>query len=287
MKISIGIPVYNAENYLEAAIQSILSQSFIDWELIIVDDGSTDNSLEIAKKYECANIHVYSDGINRKLPYRLNQITSLAKYDLVARMDADDIVMPERLKKQIDFLNKNKDIDLVSTGLVTINNENKVLGYRFTPSDYVPTVMDVITGRAGIIHASILARKEWFLRNPYDEKNVQAEDYQLWIDAFLKDDLKVGFIEEPLYCYREDLNVNLNKMLRGYTQQIFVLRSLHKKGHLSFMQLHKSIFKLSIKKIIVRFLFSVKKESVLLEKRLHHKDNMMFFQEKIDKIKKY
>ncbi|MCW1511070.1 glycosyltransferase family 2 protein, partial [Acinetobacter baumannii] len=97
--ISIGIPFYNAENFLANAIQSVINQSFKDWELILVDDGSTDKSLDIAREFEKKDnrIKVISDGLNLKLPARLNQIITISKYDFIARMDADDIMHPDRL----------------------------------------------------------------------------------------------------------------------------------------------------------------------------------------------
>ena len=111
--VTIGIPVYNAEAYLEYTICSVLAQTYRNWELIIIDDGSTDNSLLIAKKYEEIDnrIRVISDGINKKLPHRLNQIIHESKYDYIARMDADDLMSNDRIEKQISILNLNKSID--------------------------------------------------------------------------------------------------------------------------------------------------------------------------------
>ncbi len=98
------------KNILEDAIKSVLAQTFQDWELILVDDGSTDRSLEIARSFVDSQIRIISDGYNRRLPYRLNQIISEAKYDIIARMDADDLMAVDRLEKQIKVLNeKSRD----------------------------------------------------------------------------------------------------------------------------------------------------------------------------------
>ena len=128
MIISIGIPFYNAEKYLEDAIFSVLAQTYEFWELILIDDGSSDNSLVIANMYakKDSRIRVISDGMNKKLPYRLNQLIQESTGDFIARMDADDIMHPERLEKQLRFLETNKRYDLVSTGLVSIDNDNIV-----------------------------------------------------------------------------------------------------------------------------------------------------------------
>ena len=284
--VSIGIPVYNAEDFLEDAIKSVLAQTFTDWELIIIDDGSTDNSLEIAKKYESDKVSVYSDGLNKKLPARLNEMVRLAKYDIIARMDADDLILPDKFEKQYRVLLQNQEIDLVSTGVVTIDSQSQVLGTRATPNLYKPSLLDVVSGRSGIIHASVMARKDWFKRNPYNETNIQAEDFQLWIDAKLKNDLKVYFIEEPLYCYREDQNVNLAKMMRGYYRQSQCIEDLEKRGLLSFYYSVKERSKFLIKSFLVKFIFLFKQETILLKKRSQVSSNNSYYQSIVDVITK-
>ncbi|KAA0875741.1 glycosyltransferase family 2 protein [Nitrincola tapanii] len=286
MKVSIGIPVYNAAEFLEDAIESIIAQTFTDWELIIIDDGSTDNSLAIAKKYESDKVRVYSDGLNKKLPARLNEIIRLSKYDIIARMDADDLILPDKFEKQYNVLIQNPDIDLVSTGIIAIDSNNNVIGTRSTPNSYCPSLLDVVAGRAGIIHASIMVRKEWFERNPYNEAIIQAEDFQLWIDAKLKNDLKVYFIEEPLYCYREDQNVSLAKMLRGYYQQRQCIADLYERGLLPFFYSVKERFKLFIKSLLVRMFFLFNKQNILLKKRSQESSENSYYQSVVDIITK-
>lgn len=283
-KISIGIPVFNAADFLEEAIKSIIAQTFTDWELIIIDDGSTDNSLEIAKKYESVKVRVLSDGLNKKLPARLNEIVRLAKYDIIARMDADDLILPDKFEKQFNILIQNPEIDLVSTGVVTIDSNSNVLGTRVTSNSYRPSLLDIAAGRAGIIHASVMARKTWFERNPYNEQNIQAEDFQLWIDAKLKNDLNVFFIDEPLYCYREDQNVNLAKMMRGYSQQRKCISDLQKKGLLPRVYSIKEQFKLCVKSLFARLIFKFKKESILLNRRSQDVSRIFYFQALIDNL---
>ena len=190
--ISIGIPFYNAEKYLEDAICSVLAQTYKFWELILVDDGSTDKSLSIANKYaeNDDRIRVLSDGENRKLPFRLNQIIRESKYDFIARMDADDLMSSTRLEKQINYLHENLSIDLVSAGIFSLKNDLALVGYRTTSSEKVINKVDAVMGSTGIIHASILARKSWFERNKYNKYNLLAEDYELCLNAFLNNDLK-------------------------------------------------------------------------------------------------
>lgn len=249
--ISIGIPFFNAEKYLANAIKSVLAQTYPYWELILVDDGSTDRSLQIAQDFATKDnrIRVITDGLNKKLPTRLNQIIREAKYDYIARMDADDLIHTERLEKQMIFLKSNPQFDLVSTSLLSIKNNNEVIGARV----YLPKIVtkqDALIGNSGILHASILAKKSWCRRNFYNEKNALAEDYELWLTAAIKDDLKVGFLPECLYYYREEGNATKEKMLRGYTTQIKIIKK-YSKGILSSKQLFSLILKFRLKKIIV------------------------------------
>lgn len=262
--ISIGIPIYNASNYLEDAIKSVLAQSFTDFELILIDDGSTDNSLEIAKSFTDSRIKVISDGENRKLPYRLNQIIQLAKHDYIARMDADDLMDCDRLKIQFEYLKKHPEINLVTTGMYSISKNNKVIGKRMPPNIQM-TAQAILGGMTNLLHASMLARKKWCLRNLYRVDNALAEDYELWLSAAIKNDLKYHVIQEPLYYYREVENVKKIKMIRGYNTQIEVIKR-YSHGVISPVQTNKIIFKFNLKKTLVTVLdlFNL---MVILEKR--------------------
>lgn len=130
MLVSIGLPVYNCEKTVLGTINSIISQTYENWELIIVDDGSSDTSLDVINSIKDARIKVYSDGENKGLPYRLNQIAKLAKGEYIARMDSDDLMHPERIAVQIKYLQGNPNIDLIGSGAYIINEQEKVLGQR-------------------------------------------------------------------------------------------------------------------------------------------------------------
>ena len=250
--ISIGIPFYNAEAYLEDAIKSVLAQTFQEWELILVDDGSSDGSLNIAKKYEQldSRVRVISDGLNKKLPTRLNEIIKEAKFDFIARMDADDLMDVERLEKQYAFLSANPEYDLVTTGMYSIDQSNEVLGKRL-PENRIMQANEILGGLTNLLHASMLAKKQWCLRNPYREDNALAEDYELWLSAAIKNDLKYNVLQEPLYYYREVENVKKEKMIKGYNTQIEVINRYYA-GVISNNLKNKIVFKFELKKIIVK-----------------------------------
>lgn len=266
MYISIGIPFFNAEKYLEDAIKSVLAQTFKNWELILVDDGSTDRSLEIAQSFVDPRIRIISDGYNRRLPYRLNQIINEAKYGLIARMDADDLMAVDRLEKQVKVLNKNPEIDLVVTSLYSIGNKNEILGKRIF-SNHQMQPKEILQGLTNLLHPSLLARKAWCQRNPYQIDNCLAEDYELWLSAAIKNDFNYLVMQEPLYFYREVENVKKEKMVRGYNTQIKVIKKYYK-NTISDIDKNKIILKFQVKKIVVRILNFLNLMQVLQIRRI-------------------
>lgn len=216
--VTIGIPFYNCASYLLDAIRSVFAQTHQDWELILVDDGSSDNSLEIASSICDPRVRVISDGRNLGLAARLNQITAVASHDLVARMDADDLMHPERLARQTKLLEASSDIDLVGTGTYSTTSDVTLVGVRSFErvSTRMPTV---VAGNCGLIHASVIYRREWALRNPYDPAIRRSEDIDLWARALARGDFRSVTIPEPLYVYREDLNVRRDKLLAAYATE--------------------------------------------------------------------
>ncbi len=218
MAITIGIPFYNAEAYLADAIRSVFAQTYEDWELILIDDGSTDNSLAIARSVDDPRVRVYSDGKNKKLASRLNELTQLATYEFIARMDADDLISPSRLEKQMKIFEKFPEKDLVSTGVFSITNDKELIGSRGDSAKDV-SLEDLLYKRVGIVHAAILARKSWYQRNQYDTSLKIAQDYDLWLRSSSKDDLNIFLLPEPLYYYREEGNATAKKLVSAYTNE--------------------------------------------------------------------
>lgn len=224
MGITIGISFYNAEKYLADAIRSVFAQTYQDWELILIDDGSTDNSLKIAKSISDSRVRVYSDGKNKKLASRLNELTKLAKYEFIARMDADDLMSPTRLEKQMELFKLYPEKDLVSTGVFSISNDKKFIGSRGDSAMDI-SLEDLLYKRVGIVHAAIIARKSWYQRNQYDTSLKIAQDYDLWLRSSKKNDLNICLLPEPLYYYREEDNTTTKKLLSAYKNE----RQMYKK----------------------------------------------------------
>lgn len=266
MPISIGIPFYNAEPYLANAIRSIFAQTYQDWELILLDDGSTDRSPEIAYSINDQRVRVFSDGQNRKLSFRLNQIASEARYDLIGRMDADDLISPTRFEKQIAILDAIPEIDLVTTGVCSVTNDNQPVGMRCSlPNDTI-TGRNLLLGKCAVVHAAMLGRKSWFLRNPYNLSMARAQDYELWLRAFSNGDFNLYILCDPLYFYREEENVTTKRLLAAYASQRYLYKTY---GYLGFNRFEIPLMtvKSHCKSMIVRFLSIFGKIDLLLTRR--------------------
>lgn len=217
--VSIGIPFFNPGPFLVDAVRSVFAQTYSNWELILVDDGSQDGSLEIAQRINDPRVRVLSDGKNLGLVARLNQIAQEAKGEYLARMDADDLMHPERIARQVAFLQANPEVDLVDTGAIILHREGRLLGTRGLKPG-LPSPRELLTW-GGFLHASILAKRDWFLRHPYDPTYRRAEDRELFARVFMR--TRFAHIPEPLYFYRFAGNVRLKAYLESYRSERKVL----------------------------------------------------------------
>jgi len=181
--ITVGIPFYNNEETLLDAIRSIFAQTFQNWELILVDDGSTDGSLDIALSIDDSRVRVLPpDGKNKRLPARLNQISQAARGEFIARMDADDLSHPERLAKQLAFLDTHKEVDVVGTSMYILDRQMQPTCKIIAPERYEVIVQNRFKG-VGMAHATVMARAKWFRQYRYNENNIRSEDFELWMSS--------------------------------------------------------------------------------------------------------
>lgn len=285
--VTIGIPFYNAEKTLAGAIRSVFAQTHRDWELILLDDGSTDRSLEIARSVNDPRVRVISDGKNLKLAKRLNQMVDEAKYDYIARMDADDLMSTERIELELKEFEKNPNLDVVSTGVCSLSQDDQPLGYRCHNNNVV-TPYEVLTHKngAGIVHAAILARKSWYLRNLYNSKYDTSQDADLWLKAFYHQDFSHLIIRKPLYYYRESGNVTPRKILNG-TRYLLMMLKEYGAGILSFSERMKCRGLLYFKLFIINILvITGQLKRLLAIRNNHNSDENMYrmFCEDIRKI---
>jgi len=199
-KISIIMPVYNVETFLSEAIESVLNQTFYDFEFVIINDGSTDNSLEIIKNYEKKDSRIVlldnkeNLGITKSLNIGLNK----ARGEYIARMDGDDISEKERIEIQYDFLKKNRDVFLVGTETKRIDEKGTVFGI-FKPVFTKNELMKNILENNLIYHPTIMMKNKKDLF--YREKMYYVEDYDLYL-RLISEGKKLDNISLPLLKYR-------------------------------------------------------------------------------------
>jgi glycosyltransferase involved in cell wall biosynthesis len=208
--LTIGIPFLNARPFLADAVRSVFAQTHEDWELILMDDGSTDGSLDVVRQLDDKRVRLVSDGTNRGLCARLNQIAALAQGKYLARMDADDLMHPERIERQLAFLEANRAIDVVDSATITVDENLAPLGIRADrPLDCRP---ESVLRNGLLIHPTVMGRTEWFRNNPYDPVYERAEDRELWCRTCSS--ARFARLCEPLFFYRESLAGNLRNYLR-------------------------------------------------------------------------
>lgn len=212
--VTIAIPFYNAEETILDAVRSVFAQTHENWELLLIDDGSNDKSLELVQGIKDPRVSIYSDGKNLKLAARLNQIVDLAKYDYIARMDADDLMSPDRIEKLISIL-INENYDLVSCGAYSIKMNNSYNGYRGNYEEKY-SFEGILNKSQKFLHAGLIARKSWYQRNRYNEQIPIGQDTHLWLSASKALDFNAKSISDPLYMYREEGNVTVKKLMKAY-----------------------------------------------------------------------
>jgi len=162
----------------------MLSQTYRNFELIILEDGSTDGSLQYLLTINDPRIRLLHDGMNRGLSYRLNQGILAARGNYICRMDADDISMPDRLRMQAEYLDTHSQVDLVGGRSVAFSDNNNIIGYL--PYEY--SHEDICASpwnRFPLPHPTWMARREWYLSHPYRTPEVfRAEDQDLLLSAY-------------------------------------------------------------------------------------------------------
>lgn len=215
-KVSIIMSVYNGQGYLEESVESILNQSFRDFEFLIVDDNSEDSSFPIVARYSNFDkrVKVFRNKEHIGLTKSLNILLDKARGEYIARMDADDISLPERILKQYNFLERHKDVLLIGTGVFNINEKGIIL----SQSDPLTTPSEVAKrlpiGNC-IYHPSIMFRNG---KLRYREKFMFSQDYDLYLNLLSLGE-KITNLKEVLLKYR--INSKSISNQRHKAQELF------------------------------------------------------------------
>lgn len=251
--ITIGIPFYKDRDTLSYAIKSVQKQTWKNFELILVDDGGNDGSLEVANKFlDDPRIRIVSDGQNKGLPKRLNELIDMAKGKYFARMDADDIMHPHRIEKQVEYLEAHNEVDVLGTGAYSIDNKNIVLGMKKPkPSDF--TVYDLFRQTA-VMHPTVMAKTSWYRKHKYstDIRSVRAEDFELWCRSW--EDTNFYNLKECLMFYREGNSIkkSIRNQILTYKNSAYIISKYGKKYVSNFV-----VYKLQLKYYIKIFVYIV------------------------------
>ena len=201
--VSLILPAYNCEKFIGGAIQSVLDQTFTDFELIIINDGSADQTEFIILSYTDLRITYLKNKNNQGLIYTLNRGINIAQGKYIARMDADDICIPERLELQKKFLDQHEKIAMVASTVEFINEENNFTGeWELDKKTITPKqIRAKMPYENCIAHPTIMARTEVLKKLKYDERQKHIEDYDLWL-RMLNRGYQIEKLNQPLLKYR-------------------------------------------------------------------------------------
>jgi hypothetical protein len=200
--ISVVMSVFNGERFLREAMESILNQSFRDFELIVIDDGSTDGSAEILSSFagQDSRVQVHWQP-NRGLVEALNRGFGLARGKYIARMDADDIAVRDRLLRQSSFLERNPEVGVVGGAIQRIDSAGKPLEVKHYARTDAEIKAALFRNCSELAHPAVLIRKEVFVQTGgYRAAFVDAEDYDLWLR--IAEHCQLANLDEILLKYR-------------------------------------------------------------------------------------
>ncbi|MDC7771444.1 glycosyltransferase [Priestia megaterium] len=232
-KVTVLMPVYNGEKYLAEAIESILNQTYQDYEFLIINDGSTDRSEAIINTYRDKRIRLVNNNENIKLIATLNKGIELSRGKYIARMDCDDISHPTRLSEQVEYMEKNQDVVMCGTWVETIGLGRKQIWKYPTEHNQIQASLlfeCVLAHPTVIIKKAILNELEIY----YDKNYIHAEDYELWKRL---SKYKISNIPKVLLKYRILTNSVSNSNRKTQQQSLI---NIHKKT-LKELNLYSSI----------------------------------------------
>jgi len=215
-KVSVNICCYNSERFIKETIESVLAQTFNDFEVIIINDGSIDLTEEIIKKFNDSRVHYFYQE-NKGLSVSRNEAISLSKGEFIALLDHDDLWEPEKLKLQVEFLDKNPAIGIVSSDGYTISEDNKILK-RFSKNSrpYRGKVLNQLIKEYWIVCSTVMMRRELLNKSDWFRPDLEiAEEYDLFLRLALITEF--DYIDKPLAKYRlhrENKSKDLEKLFR-------------------------------------------------------------------------
>lgn len=223
-KVTVLMSVYNGERYLNEAIDSILAQTFTDFEFLIIDDASTDNSLKIISGYTDDRIKVIQNNENLGLTKSLNKGLALAEGEYIARIDADDISYPERLEVQYNYLKKHPEVGIAGSWTELIDGSGSTIDYwqcQYSPED----IYYILNFRNCLTHSSIMINRKLLMNaGGYFESADKAQDFELW--NRLSKITKIYQIQTILVKWRRAQQIDAKRYQQKKTVEYVIRRNL-------------------------------------------------------------
>jgi len=248
-KISVLMPVYNGDQFLDKSIKSVLNQTFNNFEYIIINDGSTDGSLKIIESYRDSRIKIINYSKNKGITFALNNGLNVAKGDYIARQDQDDISYPDRFMLQIEYL-ENNNVDLTDTNFIFIDeNDNYLQDYEkryFSPDETLSHLFFY-----EMVHASIMCKRSLFTKYNIQYRKRPTEDYDLFI-RLAKAGMRAGRLDQKLIKQRKHSNSMCGSDWDNIKKDIDIMRNefvrdlgieptgYEKKLHIAFVEQNSS-----------------------------------------------
>jgi glycosyltransferase involved in cell wall biosynthesis len=227
--VSIGMSVFNCESTLGQAIRSILQQTYDNWELILIDDGSQDKTVAVANSYQDRRIRIIVDGKNKRLAARLNQAVRESRGKYFARMDADDIAYPSRLKAQVQFLEDHPGIELVGSRVMIFSGKGRIIGTYPFKKNHAEICSRPWAGFY-LPHPTWMGNTVWFRQNPYNISTPKAQDQELLLRTY--EHSRFACLPEILLGYRKS-KLSLRTLLTGryYYSRMLIQKAVNEKQY--------------------------------------------------------
>jgi glycosyltransferase involved in cell wall biosynthesis len=215
--ISVVMPAYNCAGFLRESLDSLLGQTFSDFELIIINDGSTDNTADIIRSYKDNRIIYAENSKNEGLVFTLNRAIGMARGRFIARMDGDDICLPQRLQQQLNFFNAHPHAEILAAWIELMDEDGKFFGY-WAEEKNASTPQKIRSQLAKdncIAHPTVMAKADLLSKYKYNAAQ-SSEDYDLWL-RITADNIPIYKLEEVLVRYR----INRNSLTRKWQKNVF------------------------------------------------------------------
>lgn len=211
------MPAFNSENFIQESIESVLSQTYKNFELIVIDDGSTDRTIDIINKFKDKRIRLFKNISNKGIVYSLNRAIKNSRGDFIARLDSDDICLSHRLETQLEYLEKN-NLDMIGSGINVFINQKSYKKIYYPKAKYIS---NYVKFGCPFAHPTVFGKSSVFKENNYIS-STNSEDLLLWSFLILKK-FKLDNIREPLLFYRIHENNLSGFQNKSFAQLIYYL----------------------------------------------------------------